>query len=264
MVTFLTAGSTPSIATCAGAANPDEPLHGDCLVLEKLVWKEGLMGQLLTPRNAYPAVVTMPVGVYLIGGTKAEKKTEFLQADTMKWQRGPALPVPMDGPCAVKISESSFLVIQNKHIIEFDTTSAGLKSDEGWQDMRKYPELTSARRTWPGCAKLDNKVIISGGGWMDSQSTRKAYRSTEILDLTTRTLSIGGEMKEARRAFHILNINNKLIAIGGKERSGVASPASNSVEEWDPSMSSWSKSKTTLVEERSNFGALVVFQELVC
>ena len=74
-----------------------------------------------------------------------------------------------------------------------------------------------------------------------------------------------GEPTGALRSLTSLRaLNNKLVAIGGKERSGIVSPASTSVEEWDPSISSWSKSEAKLVKERSNFGAVVVFQELVC
>ena len=66
--------------------------------------------------------------------------------------------------------------------------------------------------------------------------------------------------------FHILNLANKLVAIGGVDNSGWVSgnPSSSSVEEWDPSTSTWSKSETRLSEERATFGAVVVSEELVC
>merc|ERR1712222_28906 len=129
-------------------------------------------------------------------------------------------------PCAVAISETSFLSMFETTIIEVDTSSAG----------------------W--------KVIISGGGGNDWRS----HKSTEILDLEDKTLSSGGDMIETRRHFHILNVNNKLFAIGGIGDAGWESgnPASSSVEEWDPSTSTWSKLSTGLEDERSSFGAVVV------
>ena len=81
-------------------------------------------------------------------------------------------------------------------------------------------------------------MIIAGGGWLEDggwlgSDTWRSHKSTEILDLTTKSLSIGEDMKESRRYFHILNYNNKLLAIGGVGNSGWESgnPSSNSVEE---------------------------------
>ena len=270
-VTFLTAGPSPSIATCAGKADsPDGGLIlGDCLVLdvENQVWKAGVIGQVLTSENTHLAAVTMPVGVYLIGGTKAPQKTEVLLAGTTHWQKGPQIPTyaSMRIPCAVVISDRSFLAIYEKNIIEFDTSAAGPTSNAGWKDSSTYPRLQTSRTAWPGCAKLGSKVIISGGGYRDDGRWR-SHKSTEILDLTTKSLSVGGDMEEPRRHFHILNFDNKLLAIGGVDNSGFVSgnPASISVEEWDPSTSTWSKSSTGLEEERASFGALVVSEDLVC
>ena len=132
-------------------------------------------------------------------------------------------------------------------------------------------KLKTSRKGWPGCAKLGSKVIVSGGGWLEDgrwfgTNTWKSHKSTEILDLPTRSLSIGEDMKEPRRYFHILNFNDKLVAIGGVGNSGWESgnPSSNSVEEWNPSTSTWSKSKTGLEEERASFGAVVVSTKFVC
>ena len=265
-VTFLTAGPSPSIATCAGKADSGSFLLGDCLVLDvdNQVWKTGLIGQLLTRENTHLAAVTMPVGVYLIGGANAQQKTEVLLAGTTHWQWGPQIPTwaSMRIPCAVVISDQSFLAIYEKNIIEFDTSVAGPISNAGWKDSSTYPRLQTSRTSWPGCAKLGSKVIISGGGGNDWRS----HKSTEILDLEDKTLSSGGDMEEPRRHFHILNVNNKLFAIGGIGDAGWESgnPASSSVEEWDPSTSTWSKLSTGLEEERSSFGAVVVSKDLVC
>ena len=209
----------------------------------------------------------MPVGVYLIGGANAQQKTEVLLAGTTHWQWGPQIPTwaSMRIPCAVVISDQSFLAIYEKNIIEFDTSVAGPISNAGWKDSSTYPRLQTSRTSWPGCAKLGSKVIISGGGYRNDGRWR-SHKSTEILDLTTKTLSTGGDLEEPRRHFHILNLDNKLFAIGGVNNAGFTSgnSASISVEEWDPSTSTWSKSSIGLEEERASFGALVVSEDLVC
>jgi len=267
MVTFLTAGPNPSIATCGGVTGSewDSTPLGDCLVLdvENQVWKTGVIGPLINSGNSHQAAVTMSDAVYVIGGFYASNKMEVLLAGTTQWQEGPPPPVDpwtrsgyMVLPCAVAISETSFLSMYGTSIIEFDTSSAG------WKDLGTYPKLKIDRRYWPGCAKLGSKVIISGGGGNDPRS----HKSTEILDLTDNTLSSGGDLIETRRHFHILNVNNKLLAIGGVGVVGWSpgNPTSSSVEEWDPSTSTWSKSSTGLEEERASFGALVVSKDLVC
>ena len=263
LVTFLTAGSNPSIATCGGVTGGDKV--NDCLVLDvqNQDWKTGVIGPLINSGNIYQAAVTMSNAVYVIGGFYASEKMEMLLAGTTHWQEGPPPPVDtwthsgdMVFPCAVAISETSFLSMFETTIIEFDTSSAG------WKDLSTYPKLKTKRGYWPGCAKLGSKVIISGGGGNDWRS----HKSTEILDLEDKTLSSGGDMIETRRHFHILNVNNKLFAIGGIGDAGWESgnPASSSVEEWDPSTSSWSKLSTGLEDERSSFGAVVVSKDLVC
>ena len=97
----------------------------------------------------------------------------------------------------------NFLSIYDKYIIEFDTSTARPTSSEGWKDSGTYSKLRKKRGARPGCAKLGSKVIISGGGWQDDGNAWKSHKSTEILDLTTKTLSIGIDMKEPRRNFDI-------------------------------------------------------------
>ena len=57
---------------------------------------------------------------------------------------------------------------------------------------------TPFRRGCPGCAKLgSNKVIVEQG---IGDGTR--HQTTEILDLTTRKISKGGNMVKPRYSFH--------------------------------------------------------------
>ena len=103
-------------------------------------------------------------------------------------------------------------------------------------------------------------MIIAGGGWLEDGG----WFGT---DTCKRSFICPPRLSPSEEVyFHILNYNNKLVAVGGVGNSGWESgnPSSNSVEEWNPSTSTWSKLKTGLEEERASFGAVVVSKKLVC
>ena len=76
------------------------------------------------------------MGVYII--ESFESITDFLAADTMQWQDGPSLPGDMRSfdPCAVTISDTSFLTICGNDIREFDASVSGPTSNEGWRKAK--------------------------------------------------------------------------------------------------------------------------------
>ena len=104
------------------------------------------------------------IGVFIVGGAYNNngRTSEFLAAKTMHWQEGPALPVAMTHPCAVTITQRSFLSIHGTDIREFDAALAGPTSTEGWREAGRWPRLKTSREYNPGCAKIGQKVIIAG------------------------------------------------------------------------------------------------------
>merc|ERR1719460_2098442 len=103
----------------------------------------------------------------------------------------------MTYPCAVTISPTSFLSIAGTDIREFDAAIAGPTSIEGWQEAGRWPTLKTSRTSWPGCAKIGQKVIIAGG------YNGGGLSSTRVLDLVNRRITSGGEMTTPRWWFHI-------------------------------------------------------------
>merc|ERR1712156_44049 len=97
-----------------------------------------------------------------------------------------------------------------------------------------WPKLKTRRIYWPGCALVGQKVIIAGG-----YSRGNSYATTEILDLTTKTIVYGGDMALPRRLFHIHTVkyrnSTKIFALGGKGgvAGGVAKVGLKIVEEWN-------------------------------
>ena len=115
--------------------------------------------------RGYAAVARLNhIGVFIVGGisTNNPSTSEFLAAGTMHWQEGPTLPVGMTHPCAVTITQRSFLSIQGTDIREFDAALAGPTSTEGWREAGRWPRLKTSREYNPGCAKIGQKVIIAG------------------------------------------------------------------------------------------------------
>ena len=222
------------------------------------------MGALLQGRYLH-ATVTLDQHVFVIGGgispTTASMTTDLLPAGNMTWQQGPLLPVHMKvGTCALAISATSFLVFHVNEIREFDASIAGPTSSQGWAEEDKWPKLERSR-FGPGCAKVgEDKVVIAGG--YDHPTT---HRSTEILDLTSRTISKGGKMATPRFYFHIVTFNNNdnftTLALGGYNYND---NELNRVEEWRPETESWSKVETKLKVKRRSFGLVAAPKSLIC
>ena len=203
------------------------------------------------------------------GQPNNERTTDFLAPGSQDWISGPQIQgvgrVDTSYPCSVVISERSFLVIYEDNIREYEADIDNPTSDDGWQDSTRWPHLQTIRKNgWPGCAKISQKVVIAGGGhpgWYSGPP----LRSTEILDLATRTVQYAGDLNTARSFFSIITIttggSEKTFALGGYE--GNASSL-DSVEELDPDTLTWNTVPAKLAEIRFVFGAVALPRSLVC
>ena len=257
-VTFLTAGPNPMLATCGG--NNKEWL-ASCIVLNTTAgrWEENVMGPLLRTKGNHATATLDGVGVYVIGGEGTSTgTTEFLPAQSLEWEQGPALPVDMYRPCAVAISSTNFLAIYGSEISEFDASIAGPLSRRGWRKKSKWPRLKTRRIYWPGCAKVDQKVIIAGG-----YSRGTNYDTTEVLDLTTRIISNAGNMASPRRVFHINTVSyhnsTRTFALGGSD----GRKELKMVDEWSPDTETWSTVRSLKVK-RDTYGMVAAPKNLIC
>ena len=258
--TFLTSEPNPVVASC-GCADPRKLYSCKCGVLDlsNQSWEEDRMGRLTVARIRAAVARLNYVGVYVIGGTENTKTSDYLAAGSMEWQEGPALPVDMYRPCAIDITSTSYLAIYGSHILEFDAAIDGPTSSKGWMEANRWPSLNAIRYYTPGCAKIGQKVVIAGGYNDDSLS------STEVLDLSTRTISMGGNMATPRYAFHLATVvisgQERLFALGGYV--GAWYYGLNSAEEWVEENSSW-KSADSFAVGRDRFGVVAVPRRLVC
>ena len=260
-----------SVSVCGGKISSGSSIYSSvsdtssCLVLdvENQRWEKNVIGDLTRSRTRHAAVSVENVGTYLIGGGLSNNPTttDFLASGLTEWSAGPALPVSMYSPCAVKISQFSFLVIKGFDIREYHVDIANPTSFSGWQQAIKWPRLQTYRDDQPGCALTnDNKVVIAGG-W-----TSGTYlKSSEVLDLATRKITNSGDMTSSRRFFHLatttLGGETKIFAFGGRS---TISTFVDSVEHFHPNNNSWTLAPTTLKEKRGNFGRVVVGVETIC
>jgi len=104
-----------------------------------------------------------------------------------------------------------------------------------------------------------DKVIIAGGYYFST-----THQTTEILDLTSRTISKGGNLVTPRRLFHMITFDNDgdstMLALGGYDGDN----GLKSIEKWNPETETWSEVEDQLEEKRSWFGLVAAPKSLVC
>ena len=257
-VTFLTQESPPRITICGGYSGGSTK---DCLVLRNGGW----IGEELDdmPDKRYQsASARLDAGVFILGGSNAHTSSLLLRANSNSWVEGPQLPVAMrDGPCAAPISAHSFLIVYETHVYEFDTRVGGPTSSSGWKDKTTWPQLQVSRILGPGCAVVGNKFIVAGG--RDAVKFGESLKSTEIIDLRTRSITAGGGMEKPREFFHLLSISGTLYALGGEYYDEEDDHYLADVEEFVEETGSWRPAES-LPGERTQFGAVAVNKDLVC
>ena len=178
------------------------------------------MDSLPQPRYNHAAVTLKSIGTYLIGGFRFSdnrRTTDFLPVGGRLWVSGPSIPVDMNQPCAVVIGKRSFLTIFQTNIREYQVDVNNPTSFDGWQEATKWPQLLTNRRKGPGCARLGQRVIFAGG------YSSEVERSTEVLNLETRTIEYAQDLNTAREYFHIVTITTegveRTFALGGYDFS---------------------------------------------
>ena len=226
-------------------------------------WKKGVVGDLTVPRY-YPAVVTLPVGVFVID--EHVDTSDVLLTNENTWKVGPSVPMQIiRGPCGIAITTSSFLIISGRAVREFDASIAGPLSDSGWQDAGTWPNLQEWRASQFGCAVIAGEVIVAGG-WSGSLEPGLEYRkTTEIINIGTKKIRKGPEMIEPRVIFHLVTLGEgdaiRVLAMGG---GIVAGEIRSSVEEWMPGSPKWKWAPKNLKEERGAYGILARPPAWVC
>ena len=127
-----------------------------CLALD-VVAKKWVSHSHLTKYRYAATSVTMPNGVYILGGEDSPSTTDFLPKSSQEWIQGPI--IPDDGlhqGCSVRISDTEFVLIGGYHtwdrVVKFN-----IETSE-WIPM---PNLKIGRRHH-GCAMTGKNIIVTG------------------------------------------------------------------------------------------------------
>ena len=195
-----------------------------------------------------------------------KRTTDFLPQGKTEWTEGPVIPLEMLIPCAIGISNQSFLTIDITGIREYEVDINDPTSSSGWQIASKWPQLPIAK-TAVGCSKIGDYVVIAGGSTITG-GTATTRSTTTVLDLSTRIFFNAGDMNSPRGFFHMATItkNGKqlILAFGGIADGNVHQLGQNTVEQFHLSNNSWTMAPTTMESPRAQMGAVVVSKQLVC
>jgi len=197
-----------------------------------------------TDRNLASAV-TMPDGIYLLGGSEGENQKDtssFLPTGSSQWETGPSLPSALDSSCVVQTSDSSFVMIggkpDSKQVAEYNTATG---------EWNSWPSLSHGRSAH-ACAKLGDKIVFAGG--LDEEGYYLA--STGIIDITgDRMERPGGDLSVERIFFGMFAMGDQIVALGGEYGADYW----DTIEEWDDGMEQWVGSNDKLEMGRTYFGS---------
>ena len=220
----------------------------DCLTLDtdRQEWRHH---SVMNVRRYISAAVAMPDGVYVLGGLGSMESSSFLPHGYSEWEQGPGMPRSGNyDACAVKISETSFLLIggypSTKQVAQFYTDT--------WPTWYlAWPEL-EVERYGHSCARIGDDVVITGGSYASWPKTE-----TTILSISSGLQRVGGEMGEGRERFGLAILGDRLMAFGGDGRV-------DTMEEWDQEAEVWIALDERLETPRSRFTAVSIPLSELC
>ena len=217
------------------------------------------------------AVATLTDGSYILGGFDYGSdvyldSSEFLPTGSSQWTQGPRPPQTGKDACAVAVSHTSLLLIGGG-LYDYDY-STNLRNYTFYRTVWEYSSSTSTWSSWPSlvlarkghaCIKTGHRVIVAGG----ETSYGAVTRTTEIINLETKTVSLAGDMASPRTPFGMFEVgysgNSVVLTFGGSNLNFSATTN----EEFDPTTSKWRPSPAVM-DPKVYFSAVTVEANLVC
>ena len=158
--------------------------------------------------------------------------------------------------CAVPVSNTSFIYINDGVIREYEIDIGNPTSNAGWMDANRWPVFSNI--FFQECARIGNYILINGGFGNSGRLS-----STKIIDIATRQVQDGGNMATPRAYHGIATVTTggmtKTFALGGADYWTYKS----SVEEWDEENLTWNPADD-LEEARYIFAVITVPLSMVC
>ena len=257
---FHTMAMTPdgTVLSCGGRDNNVK----DCLTYDTNI-KEWTKHSSLNKQRMAASAVTLPNGVYILGGINEALSSEILPKGSTDWIDGPTLPMKVKQSCAIAISNTEFHISGGgiKYNFQNEAYKYSVKYDVETETWTRWTDLKEAR-FGHGCAKLGNKIVIAGG-----RDTHGYTESTEIIDLASGKVKYGGNLQRPRMDFQMSTLGGhyqRILAVGGLAHGLVVDDDVDTIEEWNDDNESWSLHPDKLKTARHRFGALAVPKSRIC
>ena len=226
-----------------------------CLELKDNQWQEHSQ---LKNKRGWSSAVTMPGGVYIFGGWGKSKTTwEWLPSGTNQWRSGNSgIPGGFSSGCAVQINDKDILLIggdgTRKRVLKFNTTA---------QEFTSLGDVLIQGRYHHACTRMEDKIVIAGG-----YGSGNYLKSTEIINIHDLTASHpAGNLvqKRGRHGLTVVYVDRKptILAVGGSDGQH---SFLDSIEMWNATTDTWTKTSMKLTEPKSSFGILALPTRSVC
>jgi len=225
------------------------PRRDDSTVCYTLSGRDWVQHSQMTRERSQFSMVSVPKGVYSIGGIKqeADRIGDFMAAGTNYWQVSSRITGYRQGlwqGCAAVIDDTHFMIaggdLDSRQVRKYDVTT-----DEWtfWPDL-EFPVQ------WHACIRTPEGILLTGG----QRGRLGVSAETHLIDLSTGVAQQVGSMNGPRRAHRLVEYNGAVLAIGGGDQNGEI----DRIEEWVPETKSWVTKSMTLPEGRSFFAAVNV------
>jgi len=211
----------------------------------------------LTKARYYASAISMPNGVYVLGGRDqthnndiAKISSEFLPTGSTKWVKGPTIPGKgVYHSCIAKLSDTEFVILGGGH----DKTQARVYNVET-ATWREWPRLTESVEQ-PSCVTIKDSILMVGG----RRSGRYSGKTT-IFDLSGRAKEISPLKHPRDNAAIVLYGEDRVLILGGQDSNGKRKDG----EMWSLNNKNWEDTDISLNIARSHFSLVRLAEEINC
>ena len=197
--------------------------------------------------RSYASAVSLPSGVFILGGYGHEWEMEFLPKGSTKWEDKGDMIIDIVENCAVPLTDNSFLMINYQDIYEYNIET------EKWSS---HHDLHKNRDSF-ACGVVSNKLVVAGGSSDDDDDES----NVEVIDLDSWDNSHNEHNLERGRSDPGYGVaNGEFYVFGGDH----GHQTSDSIEKWDDSSETFSKVDQKLKQARGNTAVFTAKRNQIC
>jgi len=189
------------------------------------------------------SAIALKNGVYILGGSGSNtySSSEFLATGSTVWIPGPKIPGSVYYSCAVKLSDTEFVILGG-----VDDGTQALVYSTTKNKWTEWPEL-SEEVYGQGCVKLGNTILMAGG-----MVSKRSTGRTVIFDIKTGSAREVASLKYPRAYAPMELYGGKPVIFGYKS------------EMWNVDTETWEEADIHLNIGRSEFTMVATHEEIEC